>query len=318
MDPTPAPATGPAASRPPASARVATASAPVRSLRPEMRGLLAAFSVLTGLAVIALFVLSTETDQFFAWTIAPPLTAALMGAGYAAGFVLVVLSFRDPVWAHSRLAVLTILAFTLLTLAATVLHIDKFHLQSEFAALPWLARAAGWFWLGVYVVIPPAMVVCLVRQERAPGRDPAPGHPVPMALRVALAVEAAVLLAAGATLWAAPSTATTLWPWALTPLTARVVAAWLIAFGVATALASVAGDLARLRTSAVAYTVFGALTLVALARFPDTLEWSGVPAWALLGTTLAIVVTGAVGWRIAPTPPRRGSRTAAHRAEHGR
>src|SRR3954452_18269271 len=306
MDPTPSPRPSPAAPDPPGTASAADAAAPVRSLRWEMRALLAAFSVLTGLAVVALFVLATATDRFFAWTIAPPLTAALMGAGYAAGFVLVVLSFRDPVWAHSRLAVLTILAFTLLTLAATVLHIDKFHLQSEFAALPWLARAAGWFWLGVYVVIPLAMVVCLVRQERAPGRDPAPGHPVPMALRAALAVEAAVLLAVGASLWAAPSTATTLWPWALTPLTARVVAAWLIAFGVATALAAVAGDLARLRTSAVAYTVFGALVLVALARFPGTVDWSGVPAWVFVGMSVAVVATGAAGWRIAPVPERAG------------
>jgi hypothetical protein len=56
-----------------------------------MRALLVAFSVLTALAVGALFVLSTATDRYFAWTIEPPLTAALLGAGYAAGCVLVVL-----------------------------------------------------------------------------------------------------------------------------------------------------------------------------------------------------------------------------------
>jgi hypothetical protein len=311
MDPTPVPARSRAAPDPPAPA-------PIRVLRPEMRALLAAFSLLTALGVVALFVLAAETDRFFAWTIAPPLTAALMGAGYAAGWVLVVLSLRDPVWAHSRLAVLTILAFTLLTLAATVLHIDKFHLQSEFATLPWLARAAAWFWLTVYVVIPLAMVVCLVLQERTPGRDPVPDRPVPVVLRTALAIESAVLLGAGATLWVAPSTATSLWPWPLTPLTARVVAAWLVAFGVATALAAVAGDLARLRTSAVAYTVFGVLALIALARFPDTVDWSGVPGWLLLGTTSAIIATGAVGWRIAPVPEPRHPRTAVHRAERRR
>ena len=305
MDPAPAPAPGPTTAAPPGS------RGPVRLLRPEMRALLAAFSVLTGLAVIALFVLAPATDRFFAWTIEPPLTASLLGAGYAAGCVLVVLSLRDPVWAHSRLPVLTILAFTLLTLAATLLHLDRFHLQAEFVTLPWLARAAAWFWLGVYIVIPLSMIVALVRQERAPGVDPPPDAPVPLVLRLALAVESAVLLAVGATLWAAPSTATTLWPWPLTPLTARVTAAWLIAFGVATALAAVAGDLARLRTSALAYAVFGALVLVSLARFPGTVDWSGVPAWVLLGTAVAIVATGATGWRVAPVE-RAG--TAAHRA----
>jgi hypothetical protein len=114
--------------------------------------------------------------------------------------------------------VLTILVFTLITLAATLVHLDRFHLQPEFAEL----------------------------QLLAPGSDPPPGHPVPVVLRAVPAVESAVLLVVGVPLWVAPSTAPTLWPWPLTPLTARVVAAWLIAFGMATALA---GDLARLRTS---------------------------------------------------------------------
>lgn len=113
---------------------------------------------------------------------------------------------------------LTILVFTLITLAATLVHLDRFHLQPEFAEL----------------------------QLLAPGSDPPPGHPVPVVLRAVPAVESAVLLVVGVPLWVAPSTAPTLWPWPLTPLTARVVAAWLIAFGMATALA---GDLARLRTS---------------------------------------------------------------------
>jgi hypothetical protein len=292
------------AARPPSATQ--DPPGPVRVLRTDMRALLVTFSVLTGLAVVALFVLSTATDRYFAWTIEPPLTAALMGAGYAAGCVLVVLSLRDPVWAHSRLPVLTIFAFTLITLAATLVHLDRFHLQPEFSALPLVARGAAWFWLTVYVVLPLGMLVALVRQERAPGSDPPPGHPVPGVLRAALAVESAVLLAVGITLWASPSTATTLWPWPLTPLTARVVAAWLVAFGVATALAAVAGDLARLRTSSIAYTVFGALVLVALARYPGTVDWSGAPAWVFVGMSVAIVGTGAAGWRIAPVPERAG------------
>jgi hypothetical protein len=291
------------------SARTPTArdqDGPVRTLRPEMRALLVVFCALTGMATIALFVLSASTDRSFAWTIQPPLTAALMGAGYAAGFVLVALSLSDPVWAHSRLPVLTILAFTVITLTATLIHLDRFHLQPEFATLPWLARAAAWFWLTVYVLIPPAMLVSVVLQERAPGHDPLPGHPVPIPLRTALGLESAALLVAGIALAAAPSTARTLWPWPLTPLTARVVAAWLIAFGVATALAAFAGDLARLRTSAIAYTVFGVLTLVALARYPGTVDWGGVPAWVFLTVALAIVATGATGWWAAPRPEPTG------------
>ena len=274
----------------------------IRRLLPAMRALLIAFAVLTSMAVVALFVMAGSTDEVFAWTILPPLTAAFLGAGYAAGFVLVVLSLRDPVWAHSRVAVLTILAFVVLTLVATLVHIDRFHFQDEFAGLPLLAKAAAWFWLSVYVVVPVAMLVALRMQERAPGRDPEPRHPVPGVLRTLLAAESAVLLVVGIALYAAPSTATTLWPWPLTPLTARVTAAWLIAFGLATALAAIAGDLRRLRTATIAYTVFGVLVAVAVARFASTIDWDNPAAWVFSAVVLAVIATGAAGWRAAPTP----------------
>ncbi|WP_179224222.1 hypothetical protein [Geodermatophilus pulveris] len=287
--------------RPPTTVDTATG---VRRLLPAMAALLVAFSVLTALAVLTLYVLADRTDRSFAWTIQPPLTAAFLGAGYAAGCVLVVLSLRDPVWAHSRVPVLTILLFTIATLAATLLHLDRFHLQAEFLDRPLLARAAAWFWLAVYVVVPGLMLVLLVPQERAPGSDPPPRDPVPLPLRWALAAESAVLLVVGVALYAAPSTATALWPWPLTPLTARVLAAWLVAFGAATALAAVAGDLRRLRTAAVAYTVFGVLVALAVLRYPGTVAWGGPAAWAFLAMTAAIVATGAAGWRLAPAPDR--------------
>ncbi|MGY1726449.1 hypothetical protein ACI79J_05715 [Geodermatophilus sp. SYSU D01062] len=273
-----------------------------RELLPAMRALLLAFSVLTALGFVALFVLSTRTSESFAWTIQPPATAAFLGAGYAAGFTLVVLSLRDPVWAHSRVPVLTILVFTVLTLVATLVHVDRFHFQAEFAAAPALARGAAWFWTAVYVVIPLAMLVVLPVQERAPGTDPPRTRPVPMVLRAALAVESVVLLAVGAAISVAPSSATTLWPWTLTPLTARVVGAWLVAFGVATALAALAGDLERLRTATIAYTVFGVLELVVVLLHHGDVAWDRPAAWLYVAVAAAIALTGATGWRLAPRP----------------
>jgi hypothetical protein len=266
-----------------------------------MRVLLLAFAALTATAVGALFVLSEYTENTFAWTIQPPLTAAFLGAGYGAGFVLVVLALRDPVWAHSRAPVLTIFLFTVLTLVATLLHVNRMHFDDDFGALGEFAKGAAWFWLAVYVAIPAAMLVLLVLQERAPGTDPPARHPVPPVLRAALAVESVILLASGAVLFAIPDRLSP-WPWTLTPLTGRVIAAWLLSFGLATALAAMGGDLVRLRTSAIAYTVFGVLVLVALARYPGTPRWEDSSTWVFVGLAVAIVVTGAAGWRLAPRP----------------
>ncbi|TFV67237.1 UNVERIFIED_ORG: hypothetical protein E4P37_03525 [Bacillus sp. AZ43] len=281
-----------------------TAPAPAghRSVHPGMRTLLGVFAGLTALATGALYVLAENTDETFAWTIQPPLTAAFIGAGYAAGFVLVVLSLRDPVWAHSRVPVLTIFVFVVLTLLATLVHINRMHFDDDFGGLDPLAKGAAWFWLAVYVVVPVAMAVLLVHQERAPGDDPPPRHPVPGALRVPLALESAVLLVVGTLIYLDPAAAQRVWPWDMLPFTARVVAAWLIAFGLATALAAVAGDLRRLRSAAIAYTVFGVLVLLAVARYPGTLDWGGPEAWLFVAMAGAVGVTGAAGWRLATGP----------------
>lgn len=277
-----------------------------RRLLPGMRALLVAFALLTAMAVGALYVLAENTSETFAWTISPALTAAFLGAGYAAGFVLVVLCLRDPVWVNSRAAVLTIFVFVVLTLVATLLHVNKLHFDDDFGDLGTVAKIAAWFWFAVYVVVPLAMAVLLVLQERAPGTDPSSEHPVPGWLRAVLAVEAALLLVGGVLMYIDPTTASTVWPWTLTPFTGRVVAAWLLAFGLATALAAVHGDLARLRTAAIAYTVFGVLVLVAVARFAGTPDWGHPSSWVFVATAVAVVATGAVGWRLAPRPERHG------------
>lgn len=287
-------------SPPATTARPATA----RGLLPATRALLWAAVVLTGLGFGACYLLAETTDRTFAWTIQPPLTAAFLGAGYGAGLVLVVLALRDGVWVHARLPLYTILLFVALTLVPTLIHLDRFHLAPAFTALGPLAKGAAWFWLAVYVLLPLVMIPVLVLQERSPGVDPPRRWPVPTGLRIALVGESALLVVPGLLLYVAPATARTLWPWPLTPLTARIVAAWLIAYGVTAVLAAFIGDLERLRIGALTYAVLGVLVLLAVARYPDTVAWDRPSAWILTAVTVAVVITGVVGWQRAPRPGR--------------
>jgi hypothetical protein len=275
------------------------ATTTTRRLLPAMRALLIAFCVLTALGFGSLYLLAGNTANTFAWTIQPPLTAAFLGAGYGAGFVLSVLSLREDVWVFARLPVYTVLAFVLLSLVPTLVHIDRFHFAAEFAGSPPLAKGAAWFWLAIYIGLPVLMAPVVVLQERAPGADPPCRCPVPRGLRVSLVVESAVLVVVGVVLYVRPATATDIWPWPLTPLTARAVAAWLIAFG-ATAAVAAFGDLERLRAGTVAYTVLGGLVLIAVARFSGTLDWGRAVTWLFLATAVAATATGAIGWWRAP------------------
>jgi hypothetical protein len=279
-----------------------TGETAVRPVTTGMRVLLVAFTALTVLAFVALDVLATRTADFFAWTIEPPATAAFLGSGYAAGTLLVALTLRTRAWTNARVAVLTVLVFTVLTLGATLLHLDKFH----FGADGVVAWAAAWFWLAIYLVVPVALAVLVVLQRRAPGADPPVGPPMPSWLALVLAAQGTLLIAVGVALYVAPATAAALWPWPLTPLTARAVAAWLIAFGVAAVLTLVERDLNRLAAGAVAYTLFGVLQLLALPRYGGVARWGSGAGIGYLVVLITVVPVGAVGcWLVAGLARRR-------------
>ena len=257
------------------------------------RQLLRAFALLTALAFVALFVGSAGTDRHFAWTIQPPVTAAFLGAAYAAGCVLVVLAVRAGTWAALRIPYLTITVFAVLTLIATLVHIDRFH----FAAPGLLAQLAAWLWLAVYVAVPVLMVIMLIAQERRiePTRDVP--VPLPRVLSIALLAQGVVLLVLGAALYLIPNLERWLWPWTLTPLTARSVASWLVAFGLGALLAGRANDSASLEISAWAYGLMALLELVVLARHVDQLRWAEPAAWAYLALLLGVLATSVAGVR---------------------
>jgi hypothetical protein len=97
-----------------------------------------------------------------------PLSAAFLGALYWSATVLAFLSAGQAVWARARSGVLGVLLFVTLTLAMTVLHLDRFHLNDP----PAMSRTAAWAWVLVYLIEPPVLIAILVRQYRAPGGRP--------------------------------------------------------------------------------------------------------------------------------------------------
>ena len=250
-------------------------------------------TLLCFLAGLSLFVGTEMTDRFSAWTINSAITAAFLGAAYwGAGIFLNLLSAREHDWARARIAVLPTFVFGVLGLVSTLLNLDRFHTNSG----AWYTQALTWLWLIPYAVGPVLAVIILVHQLRQPGGDPPPTGTLPNWLRFVLLVQAIILLGIGATLFIAPQSATVVWPWALTALTAKVTAAWLIGLGLGAVQVVWENDWARIFPAAVCYTIFALLEFVVLVRYPGGLDWGRPQAWLYVVILLSILIAGAYTW----------------------
>lgn len=246
------------------------------------------------------FILATETERLFAWTINPPLTAAFLGANYFAAFFLALLAARERIWAYAAISYVVSVVFTSMTLFATLLHLDKFNFDN----------VNGWLWTIVYLTVPPYLVVVGVYQLRVRGDDPPRAAPLPRWLVGAITAQAAIALVVGVLLFVAPSTADDLWSWTLTPLTARTVAAWSLALAAGLAFTAWQRDWARIRIATPTYVAIPVLQFIALLRFSDTVDGSDVKLWAYVVYLAGVLVLGLYGlaksWNVerhdAPAP----------------
>lgn len=265
----------------------------VRLTTVGMRRMLLGASLLVFIVGIQLFILSEDTERFFAWPIRPPLTAAFLGAAYWASFAMEFLAARQRVWGSTRIAVPAVLIFTGLTLVVTLLHLDKFSLDHPDT----VTRGAAWGWLIVYLVVPPLMSVLLIRQLQVPGVDPPRESPLPNWVRAVLVIHAAIMIPLGLALLLAPGATIGLWPWTLTPLTGRAIGAWSVALGIAAAQSYWENDWERVHLATISYTVFGGFELLALARYPGTVDWAQPRAWIYVVFLASVLIIGTYGWR---------------------
>lgn len=282
------------------------------SVSVGIRRLTKAISLLAVVVGPLLFLLPEHTNTLFAWTISPPFTAAFLGGAYTTALVLELLAAREPSWTRARVVYPAMLLFTTLTLIATLLHLDKFHFNGT-----GLALITAWLWLVIYAVAPPVMLILLVMQLRSSGVDLLRRAQLPAWFRTVLIVQAAVMMGLGAVLFIAPTTVSSIWPWALTPLTAQAVAAWMLGLGLAVAHMALENDWERIYIGLAGDVVVGVLQLVAVARFAGTINWSAPNGWVYLLFLVGCVAVGLYGlfaWRLARvrlSMPEQGRATAA-------
>jgi len=272
-----------------------------RQVTPAMRGILWVGVALVFVAGTSLFVLTDHTERAFAWTIKVPLTAAFLGAFYYTACVIAVLSVRRREWARARVGIAGVTVFLWLTMLATLLHLDLFHLSSEIGT----ARAAAWIWLAIYVADPIALTIIWFLQVREPGEDTPRATPLPGGYGAILLLEGIGLVAVGVYLFVASASAAHIWPWPLTPLTSRMSAAWLVGLGITLVCAAAEADWDRIRPATAGLVALVVFQGIALARYSGAIVWGTPQARgyvALLVLNLVVGIVGVVSGRVRRDP----------------
>ena len=171
-----------------------------------------ALAVITG---PILYLFPNDTGTYFAWTIQHPLTPVFMGANYLAGIGSFV-AVRANRWSLARVQFPAIIVFALTMLIGTLLHVPIFNWSHPIA----------WAWLAVYLISPVAAIIAFVQMERAFQVPEFETKQLPAIFSPVMLILALIHGFIGFGLFILPEQTGSLWPWSLTPLTARVVGGW--------------------------------------------------------------------------------------------
>ncbi len=183
---------------------------------PETRWLAVFIIPFLVVAFILLYFWPSDTDKLFAWTIKPAMTPMMLAAAYAGGIYFFTRAALAKKWHLVKVGFLPVTAFATLLGIATILHWDRFN-HSHISFFTWAA---------LYFTTPFLVVAVWLRNRTT---DPGTAEPhevlIPQAIRLFIGVVGVMTLAVSVLLFLQPALMIHLWPWMLTPLTARVVGA---------------------------------------------------------------------------------------------
>lgn len=265
-----------------------------------MRAVLYMAAVFVLIAGLPLYVFSTETAEYFAWTIDPPLTAATLGACYWAAGLAEFNSARARNWTEGRVAVLGVLAFTTLTNLPTLQNMSAYNFD----------KMQAYVWIATYLAVPPLMGWMWYQQRKIPGIDPPKTAPLPLFLVAALALIAVSFIGYGLALMIWPEAAGAFWPWNLNPkdslykqFTEPYMGCWLVGLGLVAAQAAREGDFRRCRPVFGPLFLLGLLQAGAVWRYGEVLH-DGLPAAIWIGGISFVTLVSGLGMLLGARTPQ--------------
>jgi hypothetical protein len=241
---------------------------------PEARWLAVFIIPFLVAAFILLYLWPNDTDKLFAWTIKPAMTPMMLAAAYSGGIYFFTRAALAKQWHLVKLGFLPVTAFATLLGIATILHWDRFN----------HSHISFYTWAALYFTTPFLVIAVWLRNRMT---DPGTAEPnevlIPPVVRLFIGVVGVSTLAVSLLLFLQPALMIRLWPWMLTPLTARVVGAMfalpgIVGLGIAL---EKRWSAARIILEAQAFSI--ALILIAAVRAWSDFMQSNPLTWVFIG-----------------------------------
>lgn len=252
-----------------------------QQLLPITRVLAAIIVPILLAAFIMLYLLPNDTGRLFAWPISPPMSAMMLGATYLGGAYFFTRVVFAKEWREVQLGFLPVSTFAGILGIATLLHWDRFtHGHISFI-----------LWAVLYFTLPFVIAWVWRLNQRATQREAqSSGQYIGRILRFGFGVLGVILVASSALLLIQPQLMIPAWPWSLSPLTARVMAAMFALSGLVGIGVAMNG---RWSSASVIFQAQGIsilLFLLAMWRASADIKWNQWGAWAFLGGLLAVLL----------------------------
>ena len=226
------------------------------------------------LAFVSLYGFPGDTAVYFAWEINPNLTPLLMGAGYGAGTYFFYRVVTIGEWHRVHVLFPGIAVFTVAMAIATYLHWDAFN-HGHFST---------WLWVFLYVATPVLIPALWVYNGRTdPGARAADGAVVPPAVRWISGAVGIVLTVAIVVLFVFPDPMIERWPWAVSPLTSRVLLGWAAVFSVVSVYFAFETRWSAARIPIESLVIWFGLMLFGFARSWNDVDATNPILWVVLG-----------------------------------
>ena len=234
-------------------------------------------------AVQLLLLLPDRTGELFAWAIDPQVTSLVLGAAYVAGGYFFVRVVTAGAWDRVAAGFPAVIVFVWGAAGATALHLDRFsHDGLSFAA-----------WAAIYSIAPLGLPLLYLAQRRAT-RVPLADSPMSTRTRILLGCAGGAVVAAALLAFAVPQAAIDVWPWTLTPLTARIVATVMALFGSLWVSVALRGGRTAARIPLEAHCLGLAFLLLAAARGHGDIDWTNPLAAILVAGVAAMALVDLV------------------------